>query len=141
MGDPMWLSGPIEREGMTRFLHLVQGPKDPERSGSTRAEKRGWADDRAHTARVSGRAAKDKLTVDVAARLILELLADGEHRTFNRICVELFDRPADVMFEGPADQAVWSLAAQGLLEFTNESPIYWRRRGGGLTARSSVAHY
>lgn len=54
-------------------------------------------------------------------------LADGEPRTFNRICVELGDVTADVAFEKAPDHALWELVAQGAVEHTMTAPILFRR--------------
>jgi hypothetical protein len=57
---------------------------------------------------------------------IVALLADGQPRTFNRIGVDLCGLTADVLFGGPADNALWSLVEKGALELTLEAPILLR---------------
>lgn len=68
-------------------------------------------------------------TVEQHKEVILAHLADGIERTFNRICVELYDKTAVAMLELPPEQAMWALTAEGLIEHTNEGPIRWRAKG------------
>lgn len=66
----------------------------------------GWVGDLERTRQIAGRAAKGALTAPEAREHILELLSDGEPRTFNRIGVELYERTADALYRGPVDDAL-----------------------------------
>lgn len=67
-------------------------------------------------------------SVEQHREVILAHLEDGEERTFNRICIELYDKTAIALLELPPELALWELTAAGLVEHTNNGPIRWRKR-------------
>lgn len=108
----------MDRAGAARYVHLIRAPSDPARS-----PRPGFA---------SGRDQNDewraiaKLPISRVKRAILHLLKDAVPRTFNRICVELWDKTADVLFETAPDAALWELVSEGELEHTLRAPILFR---------------
>ena len=119
--QPVFVTGRYaDRSGAQVYLHLVRAPDDPERS----PRPRGGQPDRAPHRTLAKRKAADWEPV------LLEALADGQARTFNRIGVELFDLTADVLCTTPVDEALWNLVHRGLLEHTLQIPILFRLRQG-----------
>lgn len=120
--EERWVTGDVvDRSGLASYLHLVRAPDDPERSSrEARQAKHGKAG-----AALQWRDLK-KASPDSWRARILEHLADGVPRTFNRITVELVDQTADVATTGPADPAIWSLVTDGLVEHTLTTPVYFR---------------
>ena len=106
----------VDRSGAARYLHLIRAPDDPARSPRP---KGGQPDRFPH--RTLG-----EIPVERCAEMILALLADGAPRTFNAICVELFDKTADIALGSPLDRALWRLVADGRLEHTLSAPIRLR---------------
>ncbi len=120
-----WVSGPAscDRSGMAVYLHLVRAPTDPDRSA--RAPGTLLADRSPHlTMRKAAKAAPDMHREQIAG-----LLDDGRARTFNAIGVTLYDQEADILYDGPADHALWSLVADGAVEHTMTLPVLFRRKG------------
>lgn len=60
---------------------------------------------------------------------ILDLLADGVPRTFNRIAVELADVGSATAFGTNIDQALWALVDCGTIQHTYAAPIFFTRAG------------
>lgn len=58
------------------------------------------------------------LDIDETSAEILHLLEDGKVRTFNAICVELFDKTADICSGLAPEWALWALVHAGHVEFT-----------------------
>lgn len=112
-----WHSGPLDRAGVCRYVHLIRSPDDPERS--SRAARKGQE------------TAWKKKVADVEGwkLQILELLSDGRPRTFNAITVEIADITADVAFEKGPDTALWELVADHQIEHTDAAPILFRLAG------------
>jgi hypothetical protein len=106
--------GPVGRSGASAYVHLIRAPGDPERSPRGPGRALLW--------RQLG-----KHSVSEWAARILELLADGEPRTFNRIMVELADFGADTGFGENPDHALWHLVEQRKLVLTLEAPIFFKR--------------
>lgn len=106
----------VDRTGVSRYVHLIRAPDDPVRSPRP---KGGQADRFPH--RTLG-----EIPVERCADMILALLADGAPRTFNAICIELFDKTADIALGSPFDRALWRLVAAGRLEHTLTAPILFR---------------
>jgi hypothetical protein len=102
-------------------LHLARSPYDPER---TPRHLRKVRDTGAQWAR-----SMKKENIEVFRKDILELLSDGQPRTFNRIGVELYDKTADALYKKPVEDALWGLAAEGKVSFTPDAPILWFLEG------------
>jgi len=114
-----WHTGPLQRTGAERYLHLVRANDDPDRIGADRDKKRGW----------NARGARAPLcahSVAYVAQQLRQHLADRRPRTFHRIVVELYDRSADVAFGTQVDQALWWLVEQCELEHTAGAPVRFR---------------
>lgn len=107
---------PVERSGIARYIHIIRGANDPERS----PRPLGGQPDRA-----PHRTLEEVPTEDCAA-MIVRLLGDGTARTFNAIAVELLDQTADLVLDSPLDRALWQLVAEGRLEHTLLAPILFR---------------
>jgi hypothetical protein len=106
-------------------MTVIRGPDDPER----RPREARPDSDRALNAVLKLNQIK-KLSVDELKPIIRDALDDGEPRTFNRICVELWDRTADLLFGERPEEALWQLAEAGEVAFTREAPVYFRKAGG-----------
>jgi hypothetical protein len=63
-------------------------------------------------------------------RAILKNLGYKQAKTLNRIGIELWDKPASILFGGQVEDIVWELVAEGILEFTMEAPVLFRRVTG-----------
>ena len=113
-----WTHDPVDRSGLAAYTHLIWGPDDPERS--PRKDRKGQE--------TAWRQRLDPSTQPRWRAAILELLADGEPRTFNRLMVELADMEASLAFGMAPDVALWELVAEGRLEHTLEAPIFFRLR-------------
>jgi hypothetical protein len=118
-----WRCGPLKREGMYRYVHLVRAQGDPERS-----PRLGAKDPKSDTLAVWRRTLKKEAPESWEPR-ILELLADGRPRTFNEIGVTLLDKTADNLHQLPPDVALWSLVDRCEIEHTLEAPIFFRVKG------------
>ena len=72
---------------------------------------------------------------DEWAATILEYMADGKPRTFNRLVLELTDyhHTADNAFKRGPDQAIWLLVQASQIEHTLEAPIQFRLVAGAST--------
>lgn len=117
-GEDFWSCHHPELSGPTRYVNCVWAPGDPERSPRDGSDMGAlW------------RRALMAESVEQHAEIILAHLADGVPRTFNRICIELYDKNAIHMLELPPDLALWRLNDKGLVEHTNVVPILWRRKG------------
>jgi len=60
---------------------------------------------------------------DEWAGQILDLLADGTPRTFNRIAIELAGVVSATAFDTSLDHALWALVECGSIEHTYAAPI------------------
>lgn len=107
----------VDRTGIARYVHLIRGAHDPERSPRPPGGRR----DRQPHLTLS------QVAVGTCETHILDLLADGTPRTFNAIGVELLDHTADTLLDSPYDLALWRLVANDQLEHTLEAPILFRR--------------
>lgn len=67
-----------------------------------------------------------KAPVEDIQAAIRRLLSDGAERTFNAMCVELWDSTSDVVFGKAPDDAIWDMVARGELEHTCVAPIRFR---------------
>lgn len=105
------------RRGLTKYTHLIRSERDPT---ETMAHGGAKYDDAGNL--ISGRDPlhwKKTKSVEEFKKGILELLEDGEPRTFNAICVELTGTTADVWFDKPIDQALWALVKDETLAWSN----------------------
>lgn len=107
---------PVDRSGMSQYLHIIRGADDPERSPRP---LRGREDRAPH------RTLADT-PIATCETQILGVLSDGQARTFNRIGVELLDHTADTLMGSPYDEALWTLVDRGELEHTLDAPIFFR---------------
>ena len=108
-GYPDWTIPAIE------FVLAIWGPDDPERSPRDGSDMSAlW------------RKAIKAQTIDDHKPLIAALLSDGIERTFNRICIELYDKTGTAMLRLPPELAIWTLNDEQTIEHTNEAPIRWR---------------
>ena len=116
-----WTNEPVRRDGLYRYTHIIRSPDDPERR-----EKAASISKNGPVTQPTGWRAIARLPLRECARAIVGLLEDGRPRTFNSICVELWDKTADILFEENPDRALWLLVECGDLEHTYESPILFR---------------
>ena len=112
-----WTRNPVDRSGASAFVHLIRHEADPTRS----SRPRGGRDDRAPHRTLNRKTSRE------LERQILELLSDGEPRTFNRIAVELWDVSTDIAFGTAPDEALWRLV-DSAIEHTLQAPIFFRIR-------------
>jgi len=120
---PRWMCGKLKLSGAMRWVHIIRGPHDPERSARVKAGAPG-----SDTMSLWLKAMK-KDDPGVWEPRILGLLSDGRPRTFNEIGVTLTDKSADVLYATPVDKALWSLVTDCAIEHTNEAPLYFRVKG------------
>lgn len=113
-----WTCGPVDRSGVAAYLHLIRARNDRERSPRPQG---GYADRSPHRTLA-------KTCATEWRDVILAHMHDGVARTFNRLGVELLDKTADVLFQSPVDDALWSLVSDGLIEHTLAAPILFRLR-------------
>lgn len=104
---PVWnyQRGLPDRSGMFRYTHLIQSKYDPDETMG-----RGRDRDPLHWKKIAG--------VEHFEQAIASLMADGEPRTFNAICVQITGTNGNVWFEKAPDQALWILVEKGLLAWT-----------------------
>ena len=115
--DPEFVHGiRIDRSGINRYIHIIRGPHDPERSPRPKGGRKDRAPHRTFA----------KMSVDRATDLIVSLLNDRRPRTFNAMTVELFDLNADTLIGSPVDRALWRLVKASRLEHTMTAPVLFR---------------
>lgn len=114
-----WLTGTHRPERELALVHIIRADDDPQRL--TREQAKAAGRNRTKEWRALARKPVPEL-----AELIRELLGDGRPRTFNAICVELFDSTADVLFQKNPDHALWSLVAAGEVEHECCAPVRFR---------------
>lgn len=125
MSGPEWVTAHASpRDGMEVFLHIVRAPDDPERRAKAKSLGGTGNNDDATPTHWSKLV---KMPVETCVKQIEALLADGKPRTFNAICVELWDKTADILFDENHDHALWRLVAEGRVEHTTVTPIFFRR--------------
>jgi hypothetical protein len=115
-----WKTGPIEREGMYRYLHLVRAEGDPD---STSRENRAVPDYVAQWRRDLKKESLGHWRIRV-----VNLLRKLGPCTFQRLCVEAIDRDADTCYDTPIDAALWSLVEHEDVEHTMRTPILFKLR-------------
>lgn len=114
---PTWQyhTGLPDRSGLAKYTHLIMWAGDPE---ETLGRGFGRNVDRKSNGKPAGRKPdhwKHTFSVDVYKQKIMELMKDGEPRTFNCICVQITGTNAHVWFEKEPDLALWSLVEEGRL--------------------------
>lgn len=120
-----WMTGPADRSGMAAFTHLVRAKDDPEER-KARGQQPGRD--------VTPHKTLQKTSAAEWRRRLLEHMADGQPRTFNRLCVEMTGHTADVCFQLGPDLALWQLVADGLAEHTIDLPVVFRLVRANLAA-------
>lgn len=105
-----------EKQPMSEYTIIIHGPNDPERKPRPAG---GQADRFPHHT-------LSKLSESQIAKLILDLLSDGEARTLNRIGIEIWDKPSSILSGSKVEEVLWELVMDGTLEFTRVSPILFR---------------
>ena len=113
-----WTCEPVDRSGSSQYLHVIRADNDPKRS---KRPKGGYSDKTPHHT-------FNKMDVRDLELAIFEHLSDGVPRTFNRICVELWDKNANTLLLTKADKALWGLVEGAVLEHTIEVPVLFRVR-------------
>lgn len=114
-----WFTGTADRSGLSAFTHLIRAKGDPEERKARGGAK---SDKTPHKT-------LERTPVETWRKQLLDLLVDGEPRTFNRICVEVVDgHTADVCFQENPNRALWQLVDEGLVEHTTDAPILFRRK-------------
>jgi len=63
-------------------------------------------------------------------RAILKNLGYKQTKTLNRIGVELWDKTADILFCSQVEEVMWELVEEGILAFTMEAPVLFKRVTG-----------
>jgi len=118
-----WHTGPLERQGLHEYVHLVRHPDDPRRTprGARKKSATAWRKDMA------------RHSVEAWRCFLLDHLAQHGPCTFNAAMVQLMDYTADVAFRKPPDRALWQLVAEGLVEHTNHTPVLFRLAQGTPT--------
>lgn len=106
----------VDRSGLARYVHLIRGADDPERT----ARPVGGRADRAPHRTISAR------SIAACRADILRLLSDGRARTFNAMGVELLDLTSSTLFASPYDRALWDLVERQELEHTLDAPVLFR---------------
>ena len=109
-----------DRSGMYDYVVLIRAPGDPERK--PRPKKGQPRQEAAPHLRIK------KTNAESWAKQIATHMNDGRERTFNRIAVEMLDKTADVVGGTTFEDALWLLVKQGVLEYTWEAPILFRKR-------------
>jgi hypothetical protein len=119
---PRWTYhfGLPDRSGAAKYRHLIRGPFEVAETMGRGAGKR----DPLHW--------KKTASVDAFRHRIAELFSDDAPRTFNTICVELTGTTADVWFEKPIDEALWSLVEDLALVWAEEFGAVWFLPAGCL---------
>lgn len=127
-GIVLYYAGLPDRSGLTAYTHLIRHPSDAAReSRESRRERAGEDASTEWKATTGG-------TVASWVERIEQLMADGEPRTFNAICLELTGgrMTADVCGGKAPDVALWALVestrlrwgcADGVVLFIHESAV------------------
>lgn len=95
--------GMPDRTGAARYTHLIRWRFDPR---ETMARGKGARD---AGLRLPGAAKRAGGTVTDSRARILDLLSDGEPRTFHCIAVQLTGQDASALMGSPLEVALWSL--------------------------------
>ena len=107
--------------GMNAYIAIIRGPDDPKRSP-------GPAEGAARRKDSAPHLTLKKTSAEAWAKQIAGHMNDGVPRTLNRIGVEMIDKDSSIVFKSPFEDAVWLLVERGVLEYTNEAPVYFRKR-------------
>jgi hypothetical protein len=114
-GLPPWRADlAAAAESLQDIVHVIRAPCDPERGGADKGEGRNWGSDWKKVA---------KRSVDDCYEDINALMSDGRARTFNAICVELYDKTSNILWKKNPDHALWLLVEDEVLKWTCTAPI------------------
>jgi hypothetical protein len=114
-----WKTGPIFRVGAHRYIHLIRAPGEPD---SMRNQDRPVRDGIAQwlkDLKLADRTTWERRVHDSLKKI-------GKPCTFHRLGLEMLGRSADVLFESPIDDALWSLVEKGVVDHTIRVPILFR---------------
>lgn len=103
---------------LSRYTLLIRAPWDPQRSSREERRERLGGHHEAATEWRQWRKAKPEEWLE----RILDLMKDGEPRTFNAMAVELVDAGADAVGD-TAEAGLWLAVEKGLLWWSSEAPI------------------
>ncbi len=113
-----------DRSGMAAYTHLIRWVGDPP---ETKARGSEVVDGVRRARRGAGWQNRIGTPEEWAPR-IDELLADGEPRTFNAICVQLVGTTADVMVDTAIDVALWALVERNRVAWAcEEGAVFFLR--------------
>lgn len=113
-----WFNKVPNLRGMNAYVVLIRDKNDPERE-----PRPGLLKDPGHATRWKQ---MDKSSPGEWRRVIVNLLADGIPRTFNRVMVELIGMTADTAAGKNPEKGLWLGVEHGDLEYTSEAPILFR---------------
>jgi hypothetical protein len=114
-GLPPWRADlAAAAKSLQDIVHVIRAPCDPERGGADKGEGRNWGSDWKKVA---------KRSVDDCYEDINALMSDGRARTFNAICVELYDKTSNILWKKNPDHALWLLVEDEVLKWTCTAPI------------------
>lgn len=119
-----WWQRLPDRSGAYDYVVLIRAPDDPERA--PRPKGRG----RVATQDVAPHLTIRRTPASTWASKIAAHMNDGTPRTFNRIAMELTGKTADVVATTTFHDAIWLLVEQGVLEYTPDAPVLFRKRKG-----------
>jgi hypothetical protein len=104
-----------KEDSMVRYVVLIRSPDDPERASRAKnADPNEW------------RWKVNAGTTEEWARRIIQHLADGVPRTFNRIMVEIAGITADIAFQKAPEHGLWLAVERGYLGWTDKAPIFFK---------------
>ncbi len=122
-------------DGMLKYLIMIRADGDPDettykkvgKDGRNKYTKKSGGDESLAWTKIK------KMPIEECRKQILAYLdelspdeqCDGV--TFNRICVDLWRRTADVLHESNQEEAMWQLVEERQLAHTLDAPILWRR--------------
>lgn len=118
MTDRFFTRWQLPLEGPQKYVIAVRADDDPER------ETRAQAHARVGVERTTEWKKHAKKPASFWADRICEHLADGVPRTFNRICLELTLKTADVLFCKSPHEGLALAIADGRLACTLHAPVY-----------------
>jgi hypothetical protein len=108
--------------GINAFTIIIREDNDPERQPRHLSAQYGrvW--------RAWKRKLKETSLKEIAEEIMTHL-EDGVARTFNCISVEMLDKTADITFDTKFEDALWLLVIQKQVEYSQNAPILFRKRG------------
>jgi len=116
----------VKEDAAIKYTLIIRGKDDPERPSTLGA--------------LAWRKKVKTGTPEEWARRIIQHLADGVPRTFNRIMVEISGVTADIAFHHPPEDGLWLAVERGYLGWTSEAPILFKLiRPAGFRKRRGMA--